>query len=630
MDNCSKDNCPFFVHFTLCVGVEKGFIHVRKVEFNMDEQLKKKKSGFKLMAQLLLVVSIPMVILFAFAITAIQSVSTKIAENMVQHELNAAQYAFEVAVGNISKGTYMYTNGRFYKGKSNLTDNTEFFDNFSAEVDLEVAIVFGDTYVATSLVDESGVRIIGTTVEPKIVEAVINQGKDYYSDQIKIGGKTYYGMYCPLKQYNSDEIVGMTFVGLERSTVSDIYRKQMISSSVLLCIIVALGIVLTVLFVIKLLKAIRKVIGHLGEVAQGNLDIQMGEKLLNRSDEIGDIARSVEAQIQSLGSIVSNILHTADNLDQISGGFSQSFGKMTEYIGSVETAVGEMANGSIQQAQDTQNVGNEMQSMGDAIDSTSNNVDHLVGSTERMREYNRSVDNTLLELIRISEETKQAFDVVYEQTNETNQSAQKIQSAADVITDIASQTNLLSLNASIEAARAGEHGKGFAVVADEIRKLAEQSRESASQITGIIEMLIQNSNTTVNTMKHVTDIISKQGEELQQTKTVFGDLHQEIGEVSDAVDNIRGEVEQLNTLKTSVLGAVGNLAAIAEENAASTQETSTSMQELGNIVNDCSKDVDQILNMSEILAENTSQFTLRKSISEVATDIFNVEMKKEK
>lgn len=595
----------------------------------MHEQLKQKKTGFKLMAQLLLVVSIPMVILFIFSVTAIRSVSTKIAENMVQHELNAAQYAFEVAVGNISKGTYMYTNGRFYKGKSNLTDNTEFFDNFSAEVDLEVAVVFGDTYVATSLVDESGARIIGTTVEPKIVEAVINQGKDYYSDQIKIGGKTYYGMYCPLLQYNSDEIVGMTFAGLEQSTVSDIYTKQMISSSVLLCIIVALGIVLTVLFVIKLLKAIKKVIGHLGEVAKGNLDIQMGEKLLNRSDEIGDIARSVEAQIQSLGSIVSNILHTADNLDQISGGFSQSFGKMTEYIGRVETAVGEMANGSTQQAQDTQNVGNEMQSMGDAIDSTSNNVDHLVGSTERMREYNRSVDNTLLELIRISEETKQAFDVVYDQTNETNQSAQKIQSAADVITDIASQTNLLSLNASIEAARAGEHGKGFAVVADEIRKLAEQSRESASQITGIIEMLIQNSNTTVNTMKHVTDIISKQGEELQQTKTVFGDLHQEIGEVSDAVDNIRGEVEQLNTLKTSVLGAVGNLAAIAEENAASTQETSTSMQELGNIVNDCSKDVDQILNMSEVLAENTSQFTLRKSISEMATDIFHTEMKNE-
>ncbi len=452
---------------------------------------------------------------------------------------------------------------------------------------------------------------MGSTVEAEIVEKVVNQAQSYYSDKINIGGKTYYGMYCPLYQYNSEEIIGMTFVGLEKSKINDAYMDQMVANSVFLSIIVAIGILVTVAFVIFLLKAITRVIGHLGDVAKGNLNIQVGDKLLKRSDEIGDIARSVEAQIQSLGEIVSNILHTSDSLDGISGSFSQSFGKMTEYIGNVDTAVEEMAKGSTQQAQDTQNVGNEVQSMGHAIDSTSNNIEHLVSSTEKMRDYNRSVDNTLVELIRISEETRQAFHVVYEQTNETNQSAQKIQSAADVITDIADQTNLLSLNASIEAARAGEHGKGFAVVADEIRKLAEQSRESASQITEIIELLIRNSNTTVDEMQHVTEIINKQGEELTQTKNVFGDLNEEIKEVGSAVDNIRGEVEQLNHLKESVLGAVESLASIAEENAASTQETSASMQELSSIVNDCSKDVDQIVTMSETLADNTNRFTLR-------------------
>ena len=169
----------------------------------------------------------------------------------------------------------------------------------------------------------------------------------------------------------------------------------------------------------------------------------------------------------------------------------------------------------------------------------------------------------------------------------------------------------MSLNASIEAARAGEHGKGFAVVADEIRKLAEQSRESASQITGIIEMLIRNSNTTVDTMKKVTDMIDQQGEELNQTKSVFGDLDKEIGMVGDAVDNIRNEVEQLNNLKNSVMGAVDNLAAIAQENAASTEETSASMQQLGNLVAECKKDVEQIVIMSETLAKNTNKFTLK-------------------
>ena len=369
------------------------------------------------------------------------------------------------------------------------------------------------------------------------------------------------------------------------------------------------GVGATIAFVVVLLGAIRNVISNLDAVAQGSLNTEVGNKLVQRSDEIGDIARSVHALIQNMAEVITSIFRTSESLDKISTGFEESFGSMTEYITNVDTAVEEMAKGSTQQAQETQNVSSEVQGMGDAIESTTGNIENLVGSTNKMRDYNRSVDNTLVELIKISDETKEAFDIVYEQTNVTNQSAQEIQSAADVITDIADQTNLLSLNASIEAARAGEHGKGFAVVADEIRKLAEQSRESASQITGIIEMLIRNSNTTVDTMKKVTDMIDQQGEELNQAKSVFGDLDKEIGMVGDAVDNIRNEVEQLNNLKNSVMGAVDNLAAIAQENAASTEETSASMQQLGNLVAECKKDVEQIVIMSETLAKSTNKFT---------------------
>lgn len=318
-----------------------------------------KRKGLKLMQVLLIMAAAPMLLMFLVAMNGIKDACGGITETMVRHELSAAQYAFEVSVGNMSVGTYMYTNGKFYKGRKNVSDDTQFFDNFSQEVDLQVSVYYDKVRVATSLVDNDGNHLIGTEANPDIYERVVQQGQDYYDDNMEIEGKLYYGMYCPLYQYNSDQIIGMTFVGLEKDTINSIYTQSMIKSLAALIIIFIIGIVIVIVVARLISGGIKEAVALLNRVADGGLNTKVKKKLMTRADEVGDIAIGVDKLVTNLTGIVSDIKGATGQFDSISSNFSESFREMTGNIENVDRAIEEMAKSSTDQAQNTSSVGSE-------------------------------------------------------------------------------------------------------------------------------------------------------------------------------------------------------------------------------------------------------------------------------
>ena len=276
----------------------------------------------------------------------------------------------------------------------------------------------------------------------------------------------------------------------------------------------------------------------------------------------------------------------------------------------LDSAVGEIADGASSQAGDTQLATEKVVNMGDMVEQTANQVDDLMKYATRMQQSGQGATEALEQLEQVNGQAMQYIHVIAEQTDTTNASASKIHEAASMITEIAEETNLLSLNASIEAARAGEQGRGFAVVAAQIQKLAEQSNESAKEISEIIRVLMEDSQKAVSIMDDVKEIFKKQSEHVDNTKQAFDEIQKNVEQSIAGMSAIDEKTKQLDHERSGVIDIVQNLSAIAQENAASTEETSASVTEVKAISDQLSEEADSLKNISHTMEQSMAVFQI--------------------
>ena len=452
---------------------------------------------------------------------------------------------------------------------------------------------------------------IGQPVENEVVKGLVAQIQD---GKVPAAAVTDYLFNGEIKyaSYYVSKIDGTPFILVISADESEVVApvKSILTRAILFGLLIA--IVIMVIEALLIRKSLRPVV-MLDEIINrlSQLDVRQNEtldRLAKRSDEFGVMSKAIQGLQQQLDHTVVTIKGQSEKIFSSSDTMMKSATNMSETTSQVDQAVSDIAQGATSQADSTQKATDTVVRIGEMIEAATAAVAQLDTVSKQMTEAQNTASGILNDLDEINKQTTDAVDEIARQTDQTNESAAKIQEVTSLISSIAEETNLLSLNASIEAARAGEAGRGFAVVAEEIGKLAEQSNQSAKQIEDIIAQLVADSSRSVRTMETVREITSRQSEDIGKTNEAFGKITEGIAASNECVSNISNQMRDMDLARAEVVDTVESLSAIAEENAASTQESSASVTQINEIAGDIRESSGNLRDIAEVLRNNMNEF----------------------
>ena len=531
--------------------------------------------------------------------------------NQVENSLRGTAAA-TLAAYDQNSGTYLVAeNGDVWKGGYNISNSEKLLDTIKEKSGMDVTFFYGNKRIMTSIKEQSGERILGSPAGSKIEEMVLQNGKEYFSKNVSVDGVMYFGYYVPVFQGDdSNEPVGMVFAGINKNETLYSVLRIVFYMTVIVLVIAIIGIVGAGLISNTISRVLKSEITSLEYLAMGNLNVQIDKKNLQRKDEIGDLSRAIDTLKTDLRSVIGGIsestnllISSSDSLEQTS---HQTFENMDYVMQSVDT----ITTSAISQAKDTKSASDNITHMGNLIIETGSEADLLNKNADKMLIVSDKTTFAIDELKKISEEVGSSVNIIAELTEQTNESAKTIREAAEFISGIADETNLLSLNASIEAARAGEAGKGFAVVADEIQKLAVQSNEVSSRIDKIVNTLIVDAEHVVDSMEQMKSVIGKQNEYIKSTEESVSEVMEEINESIEKIRNIEKRTQDLETARKEMMGMIAGLSDIADSNVVNTHETSKVINDVSDRFKKVEESAVNLRVTADILEQNMKIFKM--------------------
>lgn len=530
----------------------------------------KKKGGLSIYAVLLMIGIIPMVT--ALLVSTIYIVNTSKSEiKEVMHN-----FMYELAE---SEGSGLYAEVKALGADVALS--TDSLTTFCS--DINVRGVDGSyVYVA----DANGTMLwhptaekIGEPVTNSTVLAVCANMKNNLVDPTNVVSYEFKGAQKYASYYVAEDASFVFVVSADEDKVMEDVSK-MIRTSVVVDIVCAIIFGIVVFFVCKLvaepLIALQKTASKL---AEGEVNAANDAK--SHVNEIKGIINAFDDLEKSLNDIVVGINEEVDQLNLSVSEVANSVETCNEAKNDITGAVEEVSRGAVEMAESVQNTASSMSDIGTGIEEIASLTEAANENATKVNEIASEAKVQLGELIKANKDTIGVTDEVAEGIIAASEAAKEISKAATAIADIASQTNLLSLNASIEAARAGEAGRGFAVVASEISSLAAQSDKSAKEIQKIIDNIVERSEKNTELAELIKESVGNEGSVLSSVSDSFEKVTQKVSDTTGSIADIATKAVTLDTSKNAVLDEISTLSSISEENAASSEETNASTEELG-------------------------------------------------